>query len=397
MSGQADADGGHAALPGGVDDAPGRRAARERLERLARPRFTGSAGALEVERLLRAELQALGFQITELPFSFSTVPGRFGVPTAGLLVVAAGVASATLAAAHRGGAALLVLLAGAFLIALAARYAGAAVRRLPLGRLPAANWLVTRPAARPRFLVVAHRDSKSQPVPLQLRAGAVATVPLLAVGLLTLALFALFAPPTRPLGFAAWLLGLASVGAGAPLMLCVSRNDSPGALDNATGLAALVALADRERDHPEVVFLVTDGEELGLAGASAAVSQLPPLQGVINLDGLDDEGDFQIVELYGLPRRGPAPRLVAALLDAAGGLGLTARRRTLPLGVLVDHIPLAESGLSAVTVMRGTRASLRRVHRPSDAAARLTGQGVSDTVELVTHALARLIERPPVA
>lgn len=68
--------------------------------------------------------------------------------------------------------------------------------------------------------------------------------------------------------------------------------DSPGADDNASGLAALLELAricSGARFEHTLVFLALDGEEYGMAGSNALLSDrgiLPsgPFDGVINLD-----------------------------------------------------------------------------------------------------------------
>jgi Zn-dependent M28 family amino/carboxypeptidase len=142
-----------------------------------------------------------------------------------------------------------------------------------------------------------------------------------------------------------------------------------------------------------VAFLFTDAEEFGLAGASAVCRRLPPTINVINLDGLDDGGRFQVIDRHGIPPRGLAPHLVAALLGAAHQLGLPAERRTLPIGVLADHVPFVEAGMAAVTVMRGTWESLTRVHLPGDNTSRLSADGVVHTTSLVSAALALLREK----
>ena len=131
----------------------------------------------------------------------------------------------------------------------------------------------------------------------------------------------------------------------------------------------------------------------GLAGASAVCRRLPPTINVINLDGLDDGGRFQVIDRHGIPPRGLAPHLVAALLGAAHQLGLPAERRTLPIGVLADHVPFVEAGMAAVTVMRGTWESLTRVHLPGDNTSRLSADGVVHTTSLVSAALALLREK----
>ena len=364
--------------------------AHDVLTRVSRPRLTGSAGAAEVDRYLRGEFEHLGYEVRELPFSFSAFPGKWGVSLAGLVFAVFGMASVGLAGAHHAGSALLLFLLGAVAIGLGARYTRAAIRRLPWGRSHGVNWLVTRPGTHPRYVMAAHRDSKSQPVPLLVRAGAIAGGLVVALAILLFDLVAFFASPRAHLGPIAWVLALATAAVGAVLLLCFVRDDSPGALDNGTGVAALVALAARERDHGDIGFLLTDAEELGLAGASAACSELEPVRGIINLDGLDDRGPFHVIDRHGYPRRGMAPHLVAALLTAADQLGVRARRRSLPSGLLVDHIPFVEAGFAAVTIMRGSARSLRRVHRPEDVPALLSGEGITATVTLVSAALGLL-------
>jgi len=365
------------------------------LSALARPRLTGSAGAALVEQELRGRLKALGYEIREIPFEFSTWPGRWGVPAAGaVLAVATAAAALLLGRGSAGQAALVLALAGAAVLGML-RSARWAMARLPWGRVRSSNWLVHRPGARPRYVVLAHRDSKSQPLPTlgRIIAGA------LAAGgwLLMLALSGLAAldagPGASGVTIAAAVVGLAGA---ALLMLCGVGNRSPGALDNASGLAALLTVARTERSRADVAFLITDGEELGLAGAEALAPHLPPVEGIINLDGLDDEGPFRIAESYGwLRRRGKAPRLAAALLDAAGELGLVIERGGVPAGIMVDHVPFARAGHPAVTLMRGTFRSLLRVHRPADSVSRLTGDGVAAGAQLVSAALARLCGPAP--
>ncbi|HEX7118346.1 MAG TPA: M28 family peptidase [Longimicrobiales bacterium] len=373
--------------PSRAPDDAGRDFARDAIRALARPRRTGSAGAAEVEAELRLRFDELGYTVREAPFTFSAWPGRFGVPVGGVVCVL-GLAGATLALALRAPlAALGALGAVAALIALGARFARRAITGLPWGRVQGANWLVHRPGARPRYLIAAHRDSKSQPVSTFLRVAAIVLVAFAWIALAALAVIGLIdiALVSRTL-----VLSLGALGAVGGMLLagCHAGNASPGALDNATGLAALLGLALRQRDHRDVAFLVTDAEELGLAGAWDAARWLQPVDGIINLDGLDDEGAFRIAERIGAyRRRALAPHLAAALLASADALGVAAERRDLPAGVLVDHVPLGRAGYPALTLLRGTARSLLRVHRPDDSPDRLTGAGVALTVALVSGAL----------
>jgi hypothetical protein len=367
-------------------------AAREAIRALARPRLTGTPEADAAATELRGRLSALGYEIRELPFRFSTIPGRFGVPAAGLAYVIGVLLTAWLLAAARPGFALFTAALTGGLLSLGAASARPAIARLPLGRTTATNWLVQRAGARPRYLVVAHRDSKSQLVPLLVRVVAVGFAIAALAGLILLSLAGILnaAAIMRTGG---WLLAGVGALAGVALLLSWAGNASPGALDNASGLAVLLGLAARERERDDVAFLVTDAEELGLAGAMAAIPDLPPIFGVIVLDGIDDAGEFQIMERFGIPRRGLAPHLAAALLGAATALGLEAHRRTLPLGMMVEHTVFTDAGLPALTLMRGSAASLWRVHGRGDSADRLQGTGAASAVALVAGAL-ELLRQP---
>lgn len=369
-----------------------RQFAKRAIDALSRPRLTGSPGADETAATLRRLFADAGYQIDELPFTFSSWPGRFGLPITGALYLAVTAIAVAYLLQGEGWSALATLIAGLGLFVFGTSAYRIAIARLPWARVEASNWLVRRPEARPRYLVVAHRDSKSQPSSTFLR---IAATILASCAFVVLLVLSLAATLNEAWHFPAVVVGAGVIAfpAGFLFLVCPAQNDSPGALDNASGLAAMLTIARREAEHDDVAFLVTDGEELGLAGAMAVATRLPVLLGIINLDGLDDVGDFHVVERFGWPRRGLAPHLAASLLHAADQLGLAAVRRDLITGVMVDHVPLALAGHPAITLMRGSARSLRRVHRPTDSPDRLTGQGAADAAALVCGAL-HLLRRP---
>lgn len=380
-------------LHGRVRPATGdeRRSIQETLRTLARPRMTGGAGLKAVEAELRGRFEKAGYRITELPFSFSTWPGRFGVPVLGLLQIIGLVVAALFIRSADPVAALVTLALSVAAVGLLSLLAPWLIARLPLGRVQTANWLVRGSDANPRFIVMAHRDSKSQFVPIAARAASAGASLCAWVAMAIVALVQM----TSDVHPASLALTLAIVGAilAVPLLLSPALDKSPGALDNASGLAVLLGVAQRMRGDDDVAFLVTDGEELGLAGARAAAKAIAPVEGIINVDGIDDRGEFLIMERHGFPRRGSAPHLATALFAAARVLDLPARRRDLPHGIQVDHIPFQSAGFPALTLMRGERRSLWRVHLPADNAGRTTGIGSADAAALIDGALA--IRRTP--
>lgn len=352
------------------------------------PRLTGSEGAEEAGAKIRARFESLGYEVDEQEFTFSALLGRFGITAVGALyLVTAFTASMFLYTNHPLGAIALLLIL-LVVLGFGAMFARAAIDSLPFGRLHGVNMFATRAGRKPRYIIMAHRDSKSQPVPLSFRG------PAILLGLLVwLALFvASLMHAARPLPDGLiLLLGAAAVVTGVILIFCWVDNRSPGALDNASGVVAALGIAAREQETGDVAFLITDAEELGLAGARAAAGGLPPVFGVINLDGLDDHGTFYVLERFGVMRKtGLAPHLAAALLQEAEALGEDADRRDLPFGIPVDHIPIVRAGVPALTLMRGSMKSLRRVHRPGDDLDHLRDDGVRKAIDLVCGALARL-------
>jgi hypothetical protein len=265
------------------------------------------------------------------------------------------------------------------------------IDRVSWGERRGVNRDAAVPGRRPRVLVMAHRDSKSQPLPLAFRGPAIVLAVIVWIALFVAALMHTVQPlPSGLILFA----GAVGIAAGMVLIFCWVDNRSPGALDNASGVVAALGIAARERSAGDVAFLITDAEELGLAGSTAAARTLPPVVGVINLDGLDDDGTFFVLERFGLIRkRGLAPHLAAALLEEAAELGEAADRRDLPPGIPVDHVPIVNAGTPALTIMRGTLKSLRRVHLPADNLGNLRGDGVVRTIALVSGALRRLREQ----
>ena len=120
-------------------------------------------------------------------------------------------------------------------------------------------------------------------------------------------------------------------------------------------------------------------------GARAWARQRSAERGIaINCDGVDDTGALTIM-YSGMP----SIEIIDAIRAATDE---PAQVRRMPLGLLLDSVALTESGWRAVTVSRGSLASLRRVHTRSDSLQQLRGDGISRTASVLaraTEALAR--------
>jgi len=350
-----------------------------RIASNARP--AGSAAEAEARAVCASSLALAGFVVEERPFSYSALPGRFGTPVAGLcLLVSAVIAVQGIlrggVAMDRGiatgiGLVLVVAVTGWWL----GRYG---TRRLRIFRERGLNLEARRGV--PRVWLVAHLDSKSQPISLLTRAAA--SVGVVASWLCLIIAWAASRVTTVPPSL---LLGLATCGAVASVPLLLSRvgTRGTGALDNASGVAAILRAASIIDPGIPVGVLVTSAEELGLAGARAWVEKEPTAV-AINCDGVDDGGVLTVTAAS-------AGRHLLQTLRAAGMVSSAARiRRVLP-GVLMDSSAFADEGWPACTVSKGTRRSLARVHTANDTLDRVSGKGVEDVAAMIASLAGAII------
>ena len=343
----------------------------------ARPRPAGSAAEAAARAYCAGVLREAGFDVREEPFEYSAFPGRYATAVGGLCSMALLVAASALGSRGRPAVALSVLaLGGAGLAVAAVSAARIGVVRAPVMRRRAVNLCATRGALLPAVWLVAHIDSKSQPVPILVRAAAVALH-----GLTWAAAVALCAAgslgATVP---AAWpWLGAAAVLTGVPIAVSVVGAGSAGAIDNASGVAAvLLAAAELPRDASAGV-LITSAEELGLAGARAWVNARAP--GIaVNCDGIDDHGP--LVCMYSGTR---PSRLVDTFARVARSHGKAVEARRLLPGVLVDGVAFSDAGWEVLTLSRGSAATLGRIHTSRDNLDRLSGAGVDDVAPILAE------------
>lgn len=298
-------------------------------------------------------MRSLGFEVTERPFEFSALPGRYAAQIIGGLTVI-GCVSAIFGLAEWFGQ-----LTAALVITLAYWMESPGATREPWFREQGIN-LEARRGPDPQVWLVAHIDTKSQPISTALRSVGVI---LIVVGLA--AQFVLTWPNDIPAYYLAIVGGaiLASAKVGAV---------SNGAADNASGVAALLeaaALVDRERS---IGALITDAEELALAGAHAWIAQRTGKGTAINCDTVDDDGQLMVID-YGNLRVPPVGHVVG--------------RGRLP-GVLTDSNAFRAANWPTVTLSRGTIRTLNRIHTRRDSLDNLRGTGIPDAAK----ALARIVE-----
>ncbi|QDV32535.1 M28 family metallopeptidase [Tautonia plasticadhaerens] len=337
------------------------------LHRLAFPRAVGSRGEALAARLVGRAMARAGRPVVRERFPVGTAARRFGVLPASIGAMA---------------------LVGMGLAALPGWPEIATACFLAAGYAVNAPWIVARSPAEPRrsrvwsenlvswpvedaggpspsrVVFLAHYDSKSQRLPTGAR---VALVVLATSGCLVLALIgAVEAAVPGLIGVVPAAGGAALVGvAVAALMFNTSGNRSPGAIDNASGLAVMLELARswRPRDGVpvEVAFVATGAEEVGLDGARAFLRrhewwlrERPTL--LINLESV---GAGARVWLAGSNQAVAMAGRVADLLGMPTG-------RLRVLGAGMDHEPFAAAGLDAVSLLGDVVANSFAFHTPND-------------------------------
>jgi hypothetical protein len=231
--------------------------------------------------------------------------------------------------------------------------------------------LVAARSDRPRVWLVAHLDSKSQTIPMLVRVAAV----VLSTVMYLMMMLALIAGPKEAAWIAASLTALSLL----PLILCFTGNDSRGALDNASGVAAvLIAAAGTPAD---VGILITSAEELGLAGARAFARSHGSTGLAINCDTIDDRGRFIVM------RSGKSARSANALMSASARLKVPVQLRRMIPGILADNVAFAQAGWDSCTLSRGNLATLNTVHTSGDRNTSIDGAAIEQAADILVAAV----------
>lgn len=350
------------------------------------PRLPGGTALPAVEQLLIERLKAVGFQVTATRFVASSGPlDAAGVFGAGIGWLALLVLPLLVMAFPAWTVALFYVTGLLALLTVTWGIARGALRSAPRHRAEVRNVEARR--GQPKVWLVAHSDSKGQGISLRGRVLAVALVALGFVVLSALVLLRLWNPLPWPAAVAAALP--LTVG-GALLSRSIPRDDSPGAVDNASGIVAVLAAADALSERSDVGVLITGAEEFGMAGARVWTADVRRREPFVNIDGIDGRGVVRIMVHRGAPeQRRTATQLAERLRDGLRAGGSQVRLGSLPPGVLVDGVVLAAAGMPGVTVSRGDWRTLGVVHTRRDG----THRTHADAAVTVGRAIAAALDR----
>jgi hypothetical protein len=206
-----------------------------------------------------------------------------------------------------------------------------------------------------RVAVTAHYDSAPCMVSYRLHIFLRFTLlPAISIISIVLILHMLKLVPAWPIVWALLALFFLPICAGVFISASAKRV-SPGANDNASGVAVMLevarVLAESPTPNVELRFIAFGAEEQGLVGASKLVKEklLPPDTLVLNLDMVGAGHQAYIIEGNGILRRTKTSiRLNQALTDSIQRAGLKPKLFWAALAGH-DHIPLVRAKIQATT------------------------------------------------
>ena len=376
------------------------RRAYQHVKAIAFPRGVGSTGETAAREYIVRHFRDLGLHVVREPFHFTKFPAEvlprlvcaiftplvFMVPWLG----------------ERFSIHMCLLCLGSLAVAMAlTRWQQPLEKLYDVGKKwRSENVIATndvpQTADAPTLIFVAHYDSKSQVLPIAVRAIAygIAIAGLISLtGFILVQLLFQFWPPN------AVLWGIASVSGFCLLLLQFNftQNRSPGGFDNASGIGVLLELARTGMSQQSrCIFLATGAEEYGMCGALRYIQRrsctMHPIERlakdektfVINLDGLGVGNSVNVITRYGIPPTRTARKLAEALRASGEALGIKTRERYFPIGVGFDSIPIASRGFEAVTLTSGDVGKVAlKVHSKHDRGELLNVESLQRVGELI--------------
>ena len=371
------------------------------ITQLAFPRLVGSTGEAKVQDYIVQQFTALGLEVSREPFSFTKFPAEV-LPRllCGLFV------PVVLSVPWFGErfpipiclVCLLSLSIAMFFTQWQKRFEGL----YDVGRRHRSENIIATNGRKPNdntpaLLFVAHYDSKSQVLPIAVRAVAYGIA---IVGLIVLTIVMVIKVLT-----VVWLPDSIVWSAAGVTTFCLlllqinlTQNRSLGGFDNASGVGVMLEVARVMVAHGEeksVTFLAAGAEEYGMCGALRYVQKHADEYDqkntyVINLDGLGVGNSVSIVKRYGIPPVRTA-NVLAKLFRASGeSLGIQVSERYLPIGVGLDSIPIASHGFETVTLTAGDvgRVALK-IHSKQDRCDLLNMESLQQVGELIVDVIER--------
>ena len=369
------------------------------IKQLASPRLVGSSGEAAARAYIVEQFSELGMHVVREPFHFTKFPAEV-LPRilCGLFV------PVVLSVPWLGErfplpvclACLLSLSIALFFTQWQRRFEGL----YNVGRKHYSENIIATNSAKqeghtPVLLFVAHYDSKSQVLPIAVRAAAYGIAILGLIGLAVASVIKVATLVWLP-GAIVWSLAGITTFCLLLLQINLTQNRSPGGFDNASGVGVMlevarVAMARGEKKP--IICLAAGAEEFGMCGALRYIQKHANAYDrnrtyVINLDGLGVGKGINVVTRYGIPPIHTTRRLATLLRTSGESLGVQVSERYLPIGVGLDSIPIASRGFETVTLTTGDVSSVAlKVHSKQDRSDLLNVESLQQVGALITDVI----------
>ena len=253
------------------------------------------------------------------------------------------------------------------------------------------------------IMLSAHYDSKSQFMPVMVRAGLfmLGFINAILLGLWLVVAGILEATGSGVLGNkAVFIVSLAPALFLFLLVFNFTGNRSPGALDNASGegviLEAARILAGRPLVNFDVVIASFGCEEVGLCGsinyllAHEEELKRRPFY-MLNFDmPFSVSGKLYLNTAFEVPPRFTSKRINELAREAAEDMGFDIKGIYLPVGAAADHMPWVKHGFEAT----GFVSAATFIHRAGDSLDKINREGLRRAGEVALAVLRALDQEP---
>ena len=188
-----------------------------------------------------------------------------------------------------------------------------------------------------------------------------------------------------------------AVGLGLVVERELRGQDTPGANDNASGVAVVaelaLELAAEPLEHTRVVALMTGCEEAGLLGAQAFLRSRDTSGWLfVNVDNVGGPATLRFTLHEGLARKWDCdPGLVAIaerIASDAPELGLASSEG--PIGLTYDVTPVLARGGRGITLVAGDDGVIPNYHWPTDTPENLDPDSIARTLEVARRMVAAI-------
>lgn len=371
----------------------------EQVKALSYPRFILTDGEKKAEGYIKAKMKDCGLEVTTEEFQFSFFPMEVLMRLA-LLLQALVIFSAAFLFDKFPAVSVALCVFVIAVLCLSSRWNRLFEFAGRIGKKHVSHNVVGKMASekgRAAVIVSAHYDTKSQLMPISVR------IPLFVISMLGTLLLSLvllvagvarllsFRIPASPLYFYSGVfVSIVTLS----LLANVTGNKSDGSGDDASGIAAILALARAFREEKpknlDLLFLATSGEEVGLFGAMGFVKAHEKEMDRsrtfnINIDGIGAKRAF-FNSGYGIPVTRTSKKLNAYIQQISAERGIKMRGAYLPTGAAADHMPFVEHGFEAASI----HSVMPFVHTKKDSIERINQKNLENAIAVVYELIKKL-------